>query len=400
MTLSVPTPTARRRGVAYALGGFGMAVNAMVQFLLPLRAVELGIGIAAVGLLLGVKGVVETFASVPIGSLIDRIGARRAIVLGAGATAALGLVYAAATSLLVLALAQVALGLVRPLGWVGSQAYVSGMRRGKDKAADTGRFSFFANGGQIVAPLLVGVAAQYQGLAAGFVVLAGYCAIFSLLAVFLPRDERAAGSSAESARGGFGDAVMMLRDRPMRAAMLLTFTRLWIPSCWTAFFPLILVTNGMPESAAASTVSVMSLTAMVLGLFVGRLARWGRDFVVTAVALAAGCGGLVVAPFVASLPAAYLSSLMVGIGQGVSLPMLIVLVRTAAPPGQEATALGLRSSVNQTAAAVAPAVIAFLLGATAATIGFPVAGAVGLLSLGAASLTDRRAALDTAEYVE
>lgn len=36
-------------------GGFGLALNAMMNFLLPLRAAELGIGIGVIGLVIGVK---------------------------------------------------------------------------------------------------------------------------------------------------------------------------------------------------------------------------------------------------------------------------------------------------------------------------------------------------------
>lgn len=367
-----------------------MAVNAMIQFLLPLRAVELGISIGIIGLLLGAKGLAEAAASVPIGSLIDRIGSRRAFVVGTAATALLGIGFSLATSVVTLFVIQFALGLVRPLGWVGSQSYVSGMRTGVDRATDTGRFSFVANGSQIVAPLLVGVAAQVLGLSSAFLVLAGYCLVFSLLGLLLPRDERrpAAGSTAASG-AGLRDALGMLRLSGIRVAMLLTFTRLWIPSVWTAFFPLLLVTSGTSEGVAATAVSVMGLTATGIGLVVGRLAKLGREVNVTAAALVAGCSGLVLAPFLGGVPVAYVSSVLVGIGQGVSLPMLIVLVTGAAPPDRRATALGLRSSVNQLAAAVAPSAVAAILSVTVATVGFPVAGAIGLTFVGGALLTDR-----------
>lgn len=383
-------PPKRPPAATYAIGGFGMAVNAMIQFLLPLRAVELGIGIAVIGVLLGAKGLAEAASSVPVGSLIDRIGARRAFIAGTSATVLLGVSFSVATSVLALFVIQVLLGLLRPLGWVGSQAYVSGMRTGADRAVDTGRFSFVANGSQIVAPLMVGLAAQYFGLAAAFLFFAGYCGIFVVLGLLLPRDQRQRipGASVDSG-ATLREAVGMLRLSGIRVVMLLTFARLWIPSVWTAFFPLLLVTSGTSEAGAATAVSVMAITATVVGLVVGRLAKLGRDVNVTAAALAAGCGGLVLAPFLGGIPLAYLSSVLVGIGQGVSLPMLIVLVTAAAPADRRATALGLRASVNQVAAASAPSAVAAILAVTVATVGFPIAGAIGLAFVGGALVTDR-----------
>ena len=62
--------------LAYMTGGFGLGLNAMMSFLLPLRAVGLGMSIGVIGVLLGVKGVVEAVTSISIGGLIDRIGPR------------------------------------------------------------------------------------------------------------------------------------------------------------------------------------------------------------------------------------------------------------------------------------------------------------------------------------
>ena len=70
--------------------------------------------------------------------------------------------------------------------------------------------------------------------------------------------------------------------------------------------------------------------------------------------------------------------------------MLLVLVSGAVPAEKRGLALGLRSSVNQTAAAIAPPLVAGVIGATAATVGFPLAAAVGLALIGSAVFTTRR----------
>ena len=52
--------------LVYLTGGFGLAFNAMMVFLLPLRAHDLGISIGMIGLLLGAKGAVEAVVSPPV----------------------------------------------------------------------------------------------------------------------------------------------------------------------------------------------------------------------------------------------------------------------------------------------------------------------------------------------
>lgn len=383
------TLTPRRRVLAYASGGFGLAMNAMVQFLLPLRAAELGIGIGIIGLLLGAKAFTEALASVPLGGFMDRVGTKRAYLIGTGVSTVIALGYFLATSAVFLLVLQVALGLVRPLGWVGAQSYVAGLRTGEDRAQDTGRFSFSANVAQIVAPLLVGAAAQAFSVRQAFLVFGCYSAVFFLLGTSLPDAGRHAPASKGQQRS-FGQALSLLRLPGMQVAMLLTFARLWIPSTWTAFIPLFLVMSGISAGVAGSVVSAMAVVSTLVALFTGRIARLGRPQPLTAAALGIASAGLVIAPFLVQVPWIYLSATMVGIGQGVSLPMLITIVSNGAPAEQRGLALGLRSSVNQVSAAISPATVAGIIGVAGITVGFPVAGALCGTVLVAAMVLDRR----------
>jgi hypothetical protein len=77
--------------------------------------------------------------------------------------------------------------------------------------------------------------------------------------------------------------------------------------------------------------------------------------------------------------------------------MLLVLVSAAVTPEIRGLALGLRSSVNQAAAAAAPPLVAFVIGASTASIGFPLAGAVGAGLIGTAVLSSRKVVVDHLE---
>ena len=174
------------RRMAYATGGFGLSVNAVLYLLVPLRAHEFGAGVAMIGVLVGTKALVETVWSVPAGTFIDRIGPRRAMIVGMLGTAVVAGGYVVAPSLAVLFLLQVAAGVFRLLGWVGGQSYVSGLREGKLRSYDTGRFSFTANLGQIVAPLAAGFIAGVWTTAVGFLVVTALGVVFGLLGLLLP----------------------------------------------------------------------------------------------------------------------------------------------------------------------------------------------------------------------
>ena len=375
--------------LAYLTGGFGLALNAMMNFLLPLRATDLGIGIGVIGLLLGAKGATEALSSVPVGGLIDRIGPRRGFIIGTVGATALIVLYAFATTILQLLLLQIAVGVLRPMAWVGSQSLVAGLREGTDKARDTGRLSFVATAAQIVAPLLVGFSAQSFGTGRAFFAFAAYCGIYVVVGLLIPVIADA-GSGGTGKRQGLADGLRLLSIRGIRVVVFLSFARLWISSAWVAFFPLLLVISGTAEGAASTVVSAMAVVGTILSPMSGRLAERFSAHSLTAFSLTCGVAGLALSPWITSIPAAYAASVLVGIGHGISLPMLLVLISAAAPEGKRGLALGLRAGVNQTAAAASPTLVAAVLGATVVTVGFPLAGAVGLVFISAALVTSRK----------
>lgn len=176
----------------------------------------------------------------------------------------------------------------------------------------------------------------------------------------------------------------------MQLVLLLTFTRLWLPTIWVAFLPLFLVTQGASVGVAATAASSMALVATLTTLFTGRLARLGRPTTVTTVALGMSCLGVALTPLASGIPAVYLPAALVGIGQGISLPLLLVLVSEMAPPSQRNLALSLRTGISQAAAAAAPLVVTPIIGIGGLGMGFASASGVGaLLLVGAVVLAKR-----------
>jgi MFS family permease len=374
--------------LAYLTGGWGLAMSGMMSFLVPLRADQLGMSVGLIGLLLGVKGATEAVVSIPIGGLIDRIGPRASFLMGTSGAAIVGVIHVAATSIVALIVLQVALGVLRPLGWVGAQSYVSGLRDGVGAATDTGRLSFFATAAQIVAPLLMGFGAELFGLREAFYVFSLYCGLFFLLGVLLPRgsDSRSSGATE---RRGFVQGLGLFSRRGVRVVMLLSGARLWINVAWLSFFPIIMVSAGTSVSAAGAVISAMAVVGTLLSPTTGWLARRFRVEHICAFSLTCSAVGVAAAPALDTLPGAFASAFLVGIGQGMSLPTILVLLGLAVPLDQRGLALGLRASVNQTAAAGAPPAVALIIGLSAASVAFPVVAGLGSLLIVGALVTSR-----------
>jgi MFS family permease len=382
--------TRRQRLLAYSTGAYGLSINAITFFLVPLRAAELGAGVGLIGLLVGVKALVETLTSVPLGAFMDRTGPRRALLLGTAGTALVAVGYVFATSVAVLFVLQVILGLARPLGWVGGQSYAAGMRGGADAKYDTGRFSFAANLGQIVAPLAAGVVADLYGVRLGFLVIVAWGAVFFAVSALLPDAGRHAGGEGSGA--GFRAAWGLMKLPRVQAVMFLTFSRLWIPAVWSAFYPLYLVTSGTSETVAGIVIAAMAVAAAITSPFTGRIASHGTPIMVTALSLVVSCIGVAISPLADAGLWPLLAAALVGFGQGISLPMLITLMSEAAPKEQRSLALSLRAGVNQASSTIAPVVIGPLMAVAGATLGFPVAAVIGVGFLVAAVVVSGRGA--------
>lgn len=366
--------------LAWLSGGFGLGLNTMAAFVLPLRAAELGASLGMIGLLVGIGGVLPALLSTPVGVWCDRVGSRRVFRIGTTCTVLAAAAMATVDSYWALFALQFLLGPSRATGWVASQSYITSIGEPADRARNTSRFSFTTNVSRMLAPMVAGVAAETVGLQASFLVIAAYGALFAVIAYCLP-DVGRVTTPAGARVGGFRAARGLLRARGIQTALVLTFARIWASVVFVSFFPLYLVDRGVSAVLAGTVVATTAGTATVVSLLSPRLLAWGSKEMVTVGALACGMLGLAIAPVFDEFPLFYGAAFLLGIGEGTSLPMLIAIMADRSPPEQRGLAAGLRISTNQAANATAPTVVGSLVGVVGLSAGFPVAGVVGVLLL-------------------
>lgn len=402
---------------AWLAGGYGLGLNIMINFLAPLRASELGASLFWIGIIVGVPAVGPAVFGFVIGALSDRLGARRTFQLAtAGTVVTTGAMALAGHWQMLLAL-QVLHGPLRAAGWVSSQSYITALDDDPaNRIRNTSRFAFVTASSRTAMPLAVAVVADWLGLRFAFVAVAVYSALYFLLALSLadrgpatsvgePEDSAAgAGSTgsdaaAESAGGAMSDepgsgrgksgrsrrdALDLLRIPGIQVAFLLSFARVWASSVLVAFYSLLLVEQGLSKTVAGLVVSANAGTAMVMTLLVTGLAQTMSKEVLTALGLAAGAVGFALIPATGGSALAFVPAVLVGIGEGFSLPLLIAIVGEAAPARLQGMAIGMRIGVNQGAQFTASTLMGAVTGAVGLAAGFPVAGAVTAAVLAAA----------------
>lgn len=378
--------------LAYLTGAFGLAATAQINFIVPLRARELGASFDVIGLIVGAGAVAPALLAVSTGAVIDRLGARWSFVLGTGLTGLVAALFLFVTDFWWFLLLQPVLGTVRNFGWLASQSYITGAGEAHQRNLIAGRFAFFTNGGQMAAPAVIGAVAQLVGFRWAFLYFALYSLAFAAIGLLLPAGGHADARGARGSGGvGFRAALEMLAVRPVQAVLLLSGVRLWITWIYTAFVPAYLVDHGLEPATVGTVLATYGVVATVMAPTTGFWTRHASGPVVATLGLGCGAAALLLAPHVVNLPLAYLPPMLIGIGHGVSLPILLTEVAGAAPPGKRGVALGLRGAVNQATAAAGPMLIGALISASGIVMGFTIGGIVGgAMLVGAGMLQARK----------
>jgi len=365
--------------------------------------------------------VVAMIGSVPAGALADSIGARQVYVLSTVLSGAGALFLALTDSYWVMLLVELVFGFPRTTGWVASQTYISFVGRPEERTRIAGLFSFSTSIGSLTAPLLGGLSAQLIGYQASFWVLVPIAAAYTATGLALP-DLRAAltppkiarvllagpggagpsGASgrrilpAGAARGGpviassshglaglagYRPALGLLHQRGIQLAMVLTFVRIWILVGWFTFFRVFLAQQGFPPLLIGSVEAASNLVSMASSLGASVASRIASKEAVTAGSLAITGLGTLVSPPLAFFPLVYLPGVLVGFGNGLTLPLLLAIIADAAPPEQRGLAFGLRTGANRTASTAAPALLGLVMTPLSIPTGLALSAAGAWLAL-------------------
>jgi MFS family permease len=340
----------------------------MLTLLLPLLALRFGIGAAEIGLLVAAAAVLPLLLAVPIGTAVDRWGARRIMALSfAGTTVAL-LPMVVQPSLTWLVLAFVVGSALQNGFIIGAQALIATLgAEGRGREAAYGWWTTAMAAGQVVGPIAAGLLLDGFGARPAFVGVATSLA----LAVALVLAVRSRGrSEAFVPPFRWRAAAGLLRDRTVGIAVLTSSAAVWAMTIHATFLPVHLESLAMSAATIGVLLSLRSAAAVVIRpvmpQVVALLGGRERTVVYTLVTLAVGLAGVIV------YPSPWLIGLWVvlfGAGHGLSQPISMVMVADRVAARERGVALGVRLMVNRLAQVLAP--LAFVW----------VAGGIGLQAL-------------------
>ncbi|GGG00662.1 MFS transporter [Paenibacillus abyssi] len=407
-------------------GGIHFGIISLTQPFFSLYAAELGASTALIGMMLMLKAVFPLFIAMPVGQMIDRIGAVKMLGGGNAITVLSLLVMVWSPNLPLLALSQLFIGAGTMIMASALQVIVSeGSKEERDRSIT--RYSAWCSGGNMAGPLIGGgiVALVTSGVLWGwsgttelgyrtaFLVSFAAALVFGLTFRWRSRHavkkQSSGGGMKEFVRpreivASYMDGAHLFKHPGVQFGLVGTFLIHFIQSIWLGFFPLYLDSLGYSALAISILVSVRGMASLISRSFLGQLMK---RFSQERILIGAGCIAalsLIVLPLLNwHLLMIALISFVLGCAVGINMPVSTMIMVDDTQSNERGKVMGLRLLANRFSQIAGPA----LFGVVGHTLGLGLAFCSGggvllasMLGFGAYSrLKHRQAGVNLRETV-
>jgi MFS family permease len=330
---------------------------------LPLLAIHLDASPFTVGVIMSLLAALPMLFSVYAGRVIDRVGARRPMILGAGSVVA-GMLLAVAMPELQILFAVSALvgsGFILFHIAVNHAVGVSGQPR--DRARNFSMLALAFSTSNFIGPIIAGFAIDGIGHRLTFLLLS-LSALAALAIITASRSDtpRHHGVARAGERRHFAD---LLRNPALRNVFIVSAM---LSMAWD-LFTFVTPIHGSRIGLSATVIGIILgafgaaifAVRLILPFFVHRVSEW-RMLVI---AMFSSGAMLAVFPLITSVPLLVGLAFLLGVGLGGAQPMIMALLYNRAPPGRGGEAVGVRTLLLNFSQAGIP----LLFGAMGATLG-------------------------------
>ncbi|MEX2617347.1 MAG: MFS transporter [Alphaproteobacteria bacterium] len=283
-------------GVWLLYFSFGLIAAGMAPIVQPISA-ELGLDYAQMGFIMGAWPLLYIVSAIPCGTLLDRIGPGRALLIGIAFIAASGALRGAATGEYSLFLAVAVFGMGGPIISVGAPKLVSlwfasaerGLAMGiYMTGASLGAVSGVALTNSVFLPLMNGDWRAVMFCYAGFAIACG--AVWLLVNLNLTCRSVEGRCEQVTQASSFENVTALLRLPSLRLVLLLGMGIFFFNQALGNWLPEILRSRGMAPAEAGFWAAVPTAIGIIAALTIPRFATGSRRIPILALVFLSAAG--------------------------------------------------------------------------------------------------------------
>lgn len=372
----------RRLLIPIYLPSFLLSVSQQaLLILLPLYVLELGGGAAFAAVVVGLRGLGMLIFDLPAGVLVSRFGDKASMMVGLVCMTVTGIALAQVGSLWLLTPLAILYGVGTSAWMLGRLSYMTDAfgiaERGRALAVIGGLMRL----GALVGPALGGAAAEFLSYQVTFLGVGVVSAVAIPLVWAFTHDVR----PDRDRQGPYLAQLVQVIISHRRSFTTAGFSSLAIQlmrSGRQLFIPLVGATSGLDAAGIGGIFSLASALDMSLFYPAGVVMdRWGRKWMM-APAMALFAFSLTLFPLVTGFYSLLGVSLLLGLANGFTAGIVMILGADLAPQDLRGEFLGVWRLISDLGWAGGPLLIGLLVDAVSLTVAtFTVAG-IGVLGLG------------------
>jgi MFS family permease len=375
----------RIQGAVYGIGLFSTSIFHIAAVIVPLYAATMTTSPLMFGLVFSAAHFLPLFLSIHTGALMDRLGARRVMLVCTVLGAVTPLLYPAFPWIWALVFLQMFFGLSESMGWLGAQTMIGQLMHGKTVYA--GRMSFIIRIGHLVCAPLAGISWDLAGPWGGFVLMSlwGFGAV--VCSLLLPKHPVDPDAPVPEGRRAKVRALL-----PNASDYLTAFRLLGVPAVTiiVVLGALMHVGNAVQGSFYVAWLNEMGLTGTAIGLLgpaaaigaalfsllTSKLMRYVGGLWIALVSLWSGILLVCATPLFGSYFLLQMAMFLRSGANGLAQPLVITLVLRGAGRENQGKAIGLRGTANRIASIVSPLAMGAIAEAVGLEHSFYVVGAL------------------------
>jgi MFS family permease len=360
------------------LYGLGQGAIAPV---IALSALDLGASVAVASLVVAGVGIGQTLADIPAGTLTARVGERRAMLLATLLVSAALVVCVLATTVWVLGLAIGLTGAAGAVWLLARQAYLTEAVAPHMRARALSTLGGVQRIGTFLGPFLGAGAMALGGTDAAYWTHIAAAAAGALLLLLVP-DVTGRGSGASAPKIRVVDVVREHGPVLLRLGTAVSSVGV-VRAARLAVIPIWGESLGLSPATTALIFGLSSAVDMLLFYPAGKVMdRYGRIWVAVPAMVLMGLG-LIAVPFTSGVGTFALAAALMGLGNGMSSGLVMVLGSDASPRVGRASFLGVFRLCADVGHGVGPLLLGGVTAVAGLATGVWVVGAAGLVGAAA-----------------